>query len=209
LPSGSIRRSRIDRAASRRAAVKYLVANKPAAASLPPGSRLIADGGMISFEQLWTFGAPLIARLDDAVSLDPRKAQAATDAGFNAFAVEGIDEPGDGQAFVLGGHIMRDMERFKPYAAAVPEVIQSFGGRFLARGGTVTPIAGRFIPERVVIAEFPTADDALAFYISDRYAPLLKIRLATTEARLVIVARSGELPAHIHEAAHDYLRRQA
>ena len=188
--------------------MRYLVASKAAASHLRDGCRLIADGGMISFEQPWSFGAPLIARLDDSVDLPALKAHLAQ-AGHNGFTVEGVEEPGHGQAFVLGGHIMRDMERFRSYAAAVPEVVQSFGGRFLARGGKVTPLHGEFIPERVVISEFPTADDALKFYISDRYAPLLKIRLATTEARLVIIARSGELPPQFLATAHAYLRRTA
>jgi uncharacterized protein (DUF1330 family) len=166
----------------------YLVASKSASSLLPPGSRLIADGEMVSFEQPWTFGAPLIALLPDGADLDALKA-ALSAANCN------------GQAFVLGGHIMRDMERFRPYAAAVPDVVKSFNGRFLARGGTVTPLGGAFIPERVVLIEFPAAGDALGFYISDLYAPLLKIRLATTEARLVIVARSGNLPVEVHAAA--------
>ena len=114
-------------------------------------------------------------------------------AGLNAFAVEGVAEPGSGSAILVGGHIMRDMEGFKPYAAAVPATVLSHRGRFLARGGTVTPIAGSFVPERVVITEYPDLETALAWYTSDAYAPLLKIRLATTEARLVIMARSGEL----------------
>ena len=66
----------------------------------------------------------------------------------------------------------------------MPDVVRSFGGRFLARAGKVTPLAGAFVPERAVLIEFPTAGDALAFYTSERYAPLLKIRLATTEAAL-------------------------
>lgn len=185
--------------------MRYLVANKTAAGHLPDGCRLVADGEMISFEQPWTFGVPLIARMDDAVDLGKLRASLAP--GVNAFAVEGMDEPGTGQTYVLGGHIMRDMERFKPYAEAVPDVVKSFNGRFLARGGKVTPLAGEFVPERVVLIEFPTADDALGFYISDRYAPLLKIRLATTEARLVILSRSGDLPKQVRAAAEAYLRR--
>jgi uncharacterized protein (DUF1330 family) len=181
--------------------MKYLVVSKGASAPLPAGSRVVADGESVSFEQTWTFGAPAIARVGDDADFSDLKATAGRGAGFNAFAVEGLEEPGDGQAFVLGGHIMRDMERFRPYAAAVPEVVKSFGGRFLARGGQVTPLAGSFVPERVVLVEFPTAADALAFYVSDRYAPLLKIRLATTEARLVIVARSGDLPVQVRTAA--------
>jgi len=186
--------------------MRYLVASKGASSALPPGSRPVADGEMISFEQPWTFGAPLVACVDDAA--DMGKLRASLGPGINAFMVEGLEKTGTGQAYVLGGHIMRDMERFKPYAAAVPEVVKSFGGRFLARGGTVTPIAGHFVPERVVLLEFPTAEQALAFYISDRYAPLLKIRLATTEARLVIVARSGDLPPQVRAKAAAYLRGQ-
>jgi len=185
--------------------MRYLVVSKQASGHLPEGCRPIADGEMISFEQPWTFGAPVIARMDDAAP-DASRLRSSLEAGVNAFVVEGLEEPGPGQAYVLGGHIMRDMERFKPYAAAVPDVVRSFGGRFLARGGVVTPIAGHFAPERVVLIEFANADDALGFYISDRYAPLLKIRLATTEARLVLVARSGDLPAHVRAAAEAYLR---
>jgi uncharacterized protein (DUF1330 family) len=187
--------------------VQYLIASKASATQLPAGARLLADGEMISFEQPWSFGPPLVARLGEGSDLNALRSRLAA-THCNGFVVEGVEEPGDGQAFVLGGHIMRDMERFRPYAAAVPDVVRSFHGRFLARGGAVTPLAGEFIPERVVLIEFPTADDALAFYISDRYAPLLKVRLATTEARLVLLARTGDLPTHIRVAASEYLSQQ-
>jgi uncharacterized protein (DUF1330 family) len=186
--------------------LRYLIANRQAAPHLPEGSRLVANGEMISFEQPWTFGPVLIARLDDEAPLNDWTVRA-RGSRFNAFAVEGIAESGNGQAYVLGGHIMRNAERFKPYAAAVPEVVQSFGGRFLARAGAVTLIAGDFVPERVVLIEFPSVDDALGFYVSERYAPLLKIRLETTEARLVLLPRTGDLPARIRDAAADYLHR--
>jgi uncharacterized protein (DUF1330 family) len=183
----------------------YLVASKAAAPLLPPGCRVVADGEMASFELPWTLGPLLVARLDDTVSIPSLKTTLAA-AGCNGFAVEGIDEPGAGRALLVGGHLMRDMEGFRPYAAAVPETVKSFGGRFLARGGMVTPVAGAFVPERVVLTEYPSLDDALAWYTSDAYAPLLKIRLATTEARLIIMARSGSLPAPMREMAAAYSR---
>jgi len=188
--------------------VRYLVASTDAASHLPSGCRLLADGGMISFEQPWTFGAPLVARLDDAVDLVALKASLSK-ADHNAFTIEGLEEPGAGQAFALGCHIMRDMDGFRPYVAAIPNVVKSFGGRFLARAGKVTVLSGSFVPERVVLIEFATADDALNFYISDRYAPLLKIRLATTEPRFLILARSGALQEQVRAAAEAYLRRSA
>jgi hypothetical protein len=57
-----------------------------------------------------------------------------------------------------------------------------------------------------VIIEFPSAADAVAFYVSDVYAPLLAIRHATTDPRFVVVARSGPLPADVRAAAESYLR---
>lgn len=186
----------------------YLVASKAAAGLLPPTCRIVADGEMISFERPWLIGPTLVARLDDASGLAALKAPLA-EAGHSAFAVEGVDEPGDGEALLVGGHIMRDAQAFAPYAAAVPETVRAYGGRFLARGGTVTPVAGSFLPGRVVLTEYPTAKAAVDWYTSASYAPLLKIRLAATEARLIIMARKGELPAAVRAAALDYLRRGA
>jgi uncharacterized protein (DUF1330 family) len=168
--------------------------------------RTIADGEFISFEQEWVLGAPLIARVNDGVRLEDIKAQ--IPAGCNAFAVEGLAEPGAGEAFLLGAHTMRDIGHFKSYADRVPDVVKKFGGRFLARASQVTRIAGDVVPDRVVITEYPSAADVVAFYVSDDYAPLLKLRLATVNARLVVMARSGALPDAARKRAEDYLRRR-
>jgi len=187
--------------------MRYLAIGRPDGAPHDLGTpcwRTIADGETFSFEQQWIFGAPLIARLDDDVSVAELKAL--VPAGCNAFLVEGLAEPGTGQAFIFGAHTMRDMRHFRSYADLIPEVVKQFGGRFLARASEVTPVAGNVIPDRVVITEYPTADDAVAFYVSEPYAPLLKLRLATVNARLVVQARTGALPQTARKAAEDYLR---
>ena len=89
---------------------------------------------------------------------------------------------------------MRDAEAFKPYIARVPEVIAPYSCRYIARGGAVTPLCGAFTPDRLVLMDFPSADDVVAFYFSDAYAPLLRIRLTATEPRFVLMMRSGALP---------------
>ncbi len=168
----------------------YLLASGLPSAELPAGCRLIADGEAISLEQPWTFGAPLIARLDDGADLSALKSRA----GISAILVEGAAEPDEGQAFAIGAHIMHDPEGFKPYAAGVPDVIKPYGCNYLARGGKVTVLAGPFAPTRVVLMQFPDLEKVVSFYISAAYAPLLRIRLATTEPRFVLMARSGALP---------------
>ncbi len=168
----------------------YLVASGLPSAELPPGCRVIADGEAVSLEQPWSFGAPLIAQVDDGADLSALKSRP----GISAILVEGAAEPDDGQGFAIGAHIMRDPEGFKPYAAAVPDVIKPYGCTYLARGGAVTVLAGPFAPTRVVLMQFPDADEIVSFYFSAAYAPLLRIRLATTEPRFVLMARSGALP---------------
>jgi uncharacterized protein (DUF1330 family) len=168
----------------------YLVASGLPSSELPPGCRVIADGEAIALEEPWSFGAPLIARLDDGADLAVLKSRP----GISAILVEGATEPDGGQAFAIGAHIMRDPEGFKPYAAAVPDVIKPYGCIYLARGGAVTVLAGPFAPTRVVLMQFPDADEIVSFYFSAAYAPLLRIRLATTEPRFVLMARRGALP---------------
>ncbi|MGA2565521.1 MAG: DUF1330 domain-containing protein [Pseudolabrys sp.] len=170
--------------------MRYLVASGLRSVDLPPSCRVVADGEMVSFEQPWSFGAPLIAQVDDAADLAALKAKC----DVTAFLIEGLQEPGVGQAFAIGAHRMRDAEAFKAYAARVPDVIKDYGCRYIARGGVVTPLCGSFVPDRAVLMEFPSADDVVEFYFSESYAPLLRIRLQATEPRFVLVARTGALP---------------
>ena len=181
--------------------MRYLVASGLSAAQLPKGCHLVADGETISFEQAWSFGAPLIALVDDGADLAALTSKPAV----SAFLVEGIEPPGAGQAFAIGAHRMRDADAFKPYAARVADVIKDYGCRYIARGGAVTPLAGSFVPDRAVLMEFPSADDVAAFYFSAAYAPLLRIRLAATEPRFVLVARAGALPERTRRMIADGL----
>ena len=181
--------------------MRYLVASGLAATQLPKGCHLVADGEAISFEQPWSFGTPMIALVDDGADLTALTSKPA----ITVFLVEGIAPPGAGEAFAIGAHRMRDADAFKPYAARVADVSKEFGCRYIARGGAVTPLCGTFVPDRAVLMEFPSADDVVAFYFSESYAPLLRIRLAATEPRFVLLARTGALPERTRRAIADGL----
>jgi uncharacterized protein (DUF1330 family) len=101
---------------------------------------------------------------------------------------------------------MLDPESFRPYGAAIPELLQRFGVRSLARGGTVTRLAGEFAPDRGVVLEFPSVEAVVDFYTSEVYAPLLKLRLRTTDPRFVVLSRSGAIPAQVRERAQAFTR---
>ena len=181
--------------------MRYVVISGLPSADLPRGCRLVADGEVVSLEQPWSFGAPLIAQVDDGADLAALKAKP----GVTAFTVEGLLPPGEGQAFAIGAHRIRDAEAFKHYIARVPDVIARRGCRYIARGGAVTAICGAFTPERLVLIEFPDADDVVSFYFSGAYAPLLRIRLTATEPRFVLLMRSGPLPEPARRAIKERL----
>ena len=71
---------------------------------------------------------------------------------------------------------MTDWERYREYTRATPAAIERFGGRFMARGGETITLEGPQETGRVVIIEFPSLDQAKAFYHSEEYACAKKLR---------------------------------
>jgi uncharacterized protein (DUF1330 family) len=69
----------------------------------------------------------------------------------------------------------------------VPALIAKYGGRYIVRGGKVEPLEGGWQPKRLAVLEFPTLDQALKFYRSEEYAPLIKLRQSASRGRMVVV----------------------
>ena len=184
--------------------MKYLVTGRPSLDKLGlDPRRLVARGDAMVFEGPWPWTSPVVARLDDAVLAGVRAS------GIDGYLVDALGEPGTGEAFVVAAHRMRDLAAFQPYAEQVGAVVEKFGGRFLARSGKAEMLGGDFVSDRAVIIEFPRAADAVAFYVSEVYAPLMKIRHATSDPRFLVMARAGALPGEARAAAESYLRAQA
>ncbi len=58
----------------------------------------------------------------------------------------------------------------------MPAVIESYGGKFLARGDISQQIEGtEDAPDAVVMLEFPDRESALAFWTSEEFAPLVAL----------------------------------
>jgi len=181
--------------------MQYLVTSGDLLGSLDLKSgHIVAQGEAMVLEGPWPWAAPIVARVDDAAIAAARASR------LDGYAVDAIAQPGAGAALVVAAHRMRDLDGFKPYADQVAGVVARFGGRFLARAAKATMLGGDFVSDRAVIIEFPTADDAVAFYVADIYAPLMKIRHATTDPRFLVIARDGALPPAARAAAESYLR---
>ncbi len=85
------------------------------------------------------------------------------------------------------GHVtITDPARYPEYQAANAESFQTYGARFLVRGGQCKTVEGQ-VRERHVVIEFDTYQKALDCYHSPEYQAAADLRKEFGEADIVIV----------------------
>ncbi|WP_116997567.1 DUF1330 domain-containing protein [Desertimonas flava] len=75
------------------------------------------------------------------------------------------------------------------YRAAVPALIERFGGRYLARAVPGRALEGAPTHGRWHLVEFPSAADAEAFWTCPDYLALKPLREGAASVRAVLLAR--------------------
>jgi uncharacterized protein (DUF1330 family) len=80
-----------------------------------------------------------------------------------------------------------DPAAFEDYRKRVAATITAHGGRYLVRGGALESVEGGWAPKRMVILEFPSLAQAKTWYGSPEYQELLKLRLRSSKAKVVLV----------------------
>jgi uncharacterized protein (DUF1330 family) len=94
-------------------------------------------------------------------------------------------------AFVIVDVEILEPARYETYKTMVPPTVAQFGGRFLARGGKVETLEGDWAPQRLVILEFPSVQQAKAWADSSEYAPAKSLRHQTARSRMIVVEGVG------------------
>jgi uncharacterized protein (DUF1330 family) len=91
-------------------------------------------------------------------------------------------------AYVIVDVEVHDPQGYQEYTRQVPQTLQPYGGKFIVRGGKVETLEGSWDPKRVVVLEFPSADQARAWHASAAYQAILPIRQrhATTNFLTVV-----------------------
>ena len=90
-------------------------------------------------------------------------------------------------AYLVAEVEITDPAAYEEYRKQVPAIIAQYGGKYLARGGKVETKEGGWTPQRFVILEFPSMDQARRFYDSGEYAPVLAIRKKASKSKLILV----------------------
>jgi uncharacterized protein (DUF1330 family) len=82
---------------------------------------------------------------------------------------------------------VEDQDLYAEYIERVPGVVEKYGGRYLVRGGEVTPLSGNWNPERVVVIEFETTEQVWQCFGSSEYLDLAPLREQSTSSRAIVV----------------------
>ncbi len=90
-------------------------------------------------------------------------------------------------AYIIANVQITDPVEFEEYRRRVPAVIAAYGGRYLARGGSVEEFESGANPQRIVILEFPDMRQARAFYHSPEYQPLIALRQRAARTSLFAI----------------------
>ena len=90
------------------------------------------------------------------------------------------------KAYVIAHITVTDPERYREYVTRDTPIVERHGGRFVVRGGRSETLEGASKNRHVVI-EFPDMEAARAFYNSDEYQEVSRIRHATADSDLILV----------------------
>ena len=82
---------------------------------------------------------------------------------------------------------IRNKDLYSRYVELVPEIVNKYGGRYMARGGKVTPLSGNWNPERIILIEFETIEQLQKCFTSSEYLQIAPFREQSTISRSIIV----------------------
>jgi uncharacterized protein (DUF1330 family) len=90
-------------------------------------------------------------------------------------------------AIVISDVTIRNEEAFQIYRSRAAESMAKFGGRYLARNGAIRVLEGDWHPDIIVVVEFPSIEQAQAWYVSSEYGAALQVRDVALRRNLIIV----------------------
>jgi uncharacterized protein (DUF1330 family) len=89
--------------------------------------------------------------------------------------------------YVIAEVVVHDPALYEEYRKQVPATIAQYGGKYLVRGGATDTREGDWRPQRLVVLEFASVDQARKWHQSPEYAPVAAIRQKAATSKVVIV----------------------
>jgi len=88
------------------------------------------------------------------------------------------------KAYVLIDIAVHDRAQYLQYIEKARPIVESYGGRYVIRGGEIKPLFGDWDPERIILIEFPSHANVERCFHSKEYLEIKHLRenSATTQA---------------------------
>ena len=91
------------------------------------------------------------------------------------------------KGYLIGQTTITDPKKYQKYARETENIIKSFGGRYLIRGGHAIIAEGTPQGNCDVVVEFDTLEKAKQFYGSEDYAKIIDIRKENSTGYILMV----------------------
>jgi uncharacterized protein (DUF1330 family) len=113
------------------------------------------------------------------------------EAGSNK--IRGLDDITGGMmaAYIIVDMTVTDPVGIEQYRKLAGASVATHGGSFLVRGGKVAVLDGDWKPQRIVVIEFPTAEQAKNWWSSPDYRAACVIRDRAAKTRMLLVEGIG------------------
>jgi len=90
-------------------------------------------------------------------------------------------------AYVVIDITVNDPHTYERYKLLAPPSIAAYHGKYLVRGGRTEILEGEWQPSRLVILEFPTLEEAKAWWDSEEYSAAKALRQACTGTEMLLI----------------------
>jgi uncharacterized protein (DUF1330 family) len=107
-------------------------------------------------------------------------------AALGGAAIQGLHAQAKPPAYIITETEILDQAAFNEFSSKVPATMQSFGGKFLVRGGKVIALDGD-APKRVIVAVFDSVEKAQAWRNSAGWKDLQPLRVKATKPRAAYI----------------------
>jgi len=93
------------------------------------------------------------------------------------------------KGYVITDASVHDAEPMVRYRELATAAVAQYGGRFLVRGGSIEVLEGaKAVPERLIVVEFDSVEQARIFYASPEYQVARKVREGAAEMNILLVS---------------------
>lgn len=93
------------------------------------------------------------------------------------------------KSYIVAEVKAHDADAMARYRLMSQAAVEQYGGRFLVRGGAAEILEGKWTPpQRMVVVEFDSVEQARRFYDSTEYQAARKVRENAAEMNMLVIA---------------------